>query len=86
MCFCAVYDHAGKVDLSKGYMLECSLHFKKIENKCHRLFCILNLFRIMVACLSLTKRGQASDFLFPKALDKNCFSHVVVNCAKIPMY
>ena len=54
--FCAVYNHAAKAVLGKGYWnpkgkLGVTTHFSEIINlrfgeKCHTLFCILALFRI----------------------------------------
>ena len=61
--FCAVYNYAGKADLSKGYWsakreLAATTHFSQVitsiwEKNFHTSFCILAPFRIIVALLSL---------------------------------
>ena len=57
--FCAVYDYAGKADLSKAYWnpkrkLGVTIHFSEIiklqfGKKRHTWLCILLLFRMIVA-------------------------------------
>ena len=55
--FCAVYNYAGKADLWKGYWnpkrkLGVTMYFSiklQFGKKLHTLFCILALFRIIVA-------------------------------------
>ena len=84
----------GKTDLSKGYWyrkrkLGLTIHFSEIMKlqfgkKCHTLFCILGLFRIIAATLSQKMRGYPQiSFWIQIALGKICFFCIVINRAKI---
>ena len=95
--FCAVYKYAGKVDLDKGYWnprrkLGVTMHFSEIiklqfGKNCQALFCILALFRIIVAYNHQKMRGYPQvSFWIPIALAKVCFSRIAINHVKILRY
>ena len=96
--YCAVHDYAGKADLSRGCWnserkLGVTTRFSEIielkfgKKMRYTIVCFRAFSDYGCLIISDKIRGYPQfSFCFPITLAKICFSFIVINCAKIPLY